>query len=117
MAEKLEPLGERLVIKPIETREVSEGGIILPDTAREKPQEGEVIAAGPGKVSKSGKRIPLQVKVGDQVIYSRFSGTEFKLNEEKVLIMPESDILAIKASTIKSKGKPTRGYTRKKKNA
>ena len=95
MTEKLVPLGERVVVRPIETQEVSKGGIILPDTAKEKPQEGEVIAAGPGKMGKDGKRIPLEVKVGDRVLYSKFGGTEVKLNEEKLLVMPESDILAI----------------------
>jgi len=121
MTEKLEPLGERLIVKPIETQEGSKGGIILPDTAKEKPQEGEVIAVGPGKLSKHGNRIPLEVKAGDRVIYSKFGGTEIKLNEEKLLIMPESDILALKvdANAVKTAEKPApvKRQTRRKKNA
>jgi len=91
---KIEPLGDRIVIKPIPKEEVSKGGIVLPDTVKEKPQEGEIIAVGPGKLSEDGKRIAMEVKVGDTVIYSKYAGTEFKLDEEEVVIMRESDILA-----------------------
>jgi len=96
MAAKIKPLGERVVIKPMPKEEVSKGGIVLPDTAKEKPQEGEIIAVGPGKLSEDGKRIAMEVKVGDKVIYSKYAGTEFKLDEGDVVIMRESDILAKK---------------------
>jgi len=96
MAAKIKPLGERVVIKPIPKEEVSKGGIVIPDTAKEKPQEGEIIAVGPGKLSEDGKRIAMEVKVGDKVVYSKYAGTEFKLDEEEVVIMRESDILAKK---------------------
>ncbi len=94
MAAKLEPLGERVVVKPIVTEEVSKGGIILPDTAKEKPQEGEVIAVGPGKLSEDGKRIAMEVKVGDRVFYLKYAGTEWKYDDEEYLVLRESDILA-----------------------
>jgi len=94
MAAKIEPLGDRVVIKPLPKEEVSKGGIVLPDTAKEKPQEGEIIAVGPGKLSEDGKRIAMEVKVGDKVIYSKYAGNEFKLDDEEVIILRESDILA-----------------------
>jgi chaperonin GroES len=94
MVDKITPLGERVVIKPLPREEVSKGGIVLPDTAKEKPQEGEIIAAGPGKLSEDGKRIAMEVKVGDKVVYSKYAGTEFKLGEDEVVILRESDILA-----------------------
>jgi len=95
---KLQPLGDRLVVKPIEREEVTKGGIVLPDTAKEKPQEGEVIAAGPGRLSDDGKqRIPMDVKVGDIVVYSKYGGTELKVEDEELVILRESDILAKKA--------------------
>ena len=97
MVTKLVPLGERVVIKPSPKEEVSKGGIVLPDTAKEKPQEGEIIAVGPGKLSEDGKRIAMEVKVGDKVIYSKYAGTEFKLDDEEVVIMREGDILAKKS--------------------
>jgi len=93
---KIEPLGDRVVIKPTPKEEVSKGGIVLPDTVKEKPQEGELIAVGPGKVADDGKRIAMEVKVGDTVIYSKYAGTEFKLDDEELVIMRESDILAKK---------------------
>ncbi len=96
MAYKIKPLGERVVIKPLPKEEVSKGGIVLPDTAKEKPQEGEVIAVGPGKLSEEGKRVAMEVKVGDKVIYSKYAGTEFKLDDEEVVILRESDILGKK---------------------
>jgi len=97
MAVKLQPLADRLVVKPIEREEVTKGGIVLPDTAREKPQEGKVIAVGPGRLSEDGKRIAMDVKVGDVVIYARYGGTEYKIEDEEVIILRESDILAKKA--------------------
>jgi len=97
MAVKLEPLADRLVVKPIEREEVTKGGIVLPDTAKEKPQEGEVLAVGPGRLSEDGKLIPMGVKVGDIVVYSKYGGIDYKLDDEDVLILRESDILAKKA--------------------
>jgi chaperonin GroES len=91
---KIEPLGDRVVIKPSPKEEVSKGGIVLPDTAKEKPQEGEIIAVGPGRLSEDGKRIAMDVKKGDKVIYSKYAGTEFKLDDEELVIMREGDILA-----------------------
>ena len=91
---KFTPLGERVVIKPLEREEVSKGGIYLPETAKEKPQEGEVVAVGPGRLDDDGKRIPMELKVADRVIYSKFAGTEFKDEDEEYLILRESDVLA-----------------------
>jgi chaperonin GroES len=96
MAVKLQPLGDRLVVKPIEREEVSRGGIVLPDTAKEKPQEGKVMAVGPGRLSEDGKRIAMEVKVGDVVIYAKYGGTEIKIEDEELVILRESDILAKK---------------------
>ena len=91
---KIEPLGDRVVIKPTPKEEVSKGGIVLPDTAKEKPQEGKIIAVGPGRLTEDGKRIAMEVKKGDRVIYSKYAGTEFKLDDEELVIMREGDILA-----------------------
>ncbi|MCK5182007.1 MAG: co-chaperone GroES [Dehalococcoidia bacterium] len=91
---KIEPLGDRVVIKPTPQEEVSKGGIVLPDTAKEKPQEGKIIAVGPGRLTEDGKRIAMEVKKGDKVIYSKYAGTEFKLEDEELVIMREGDILA-----------------------
>ncbi len=91
---KIEPLGDRVVIKPTPKEDVSKGGIVLPDTAKEKPQEGKIIAVGPGRLTEDGKRIAMEVKKGDKVIYSKYAGTEFKLDEEELVIMREGDILA-----------------------
>jgi chaperonin GroES len=88
------PLGERVVLKPLERDEVSKGGIILPDTAKEKPQEGEVVEVGPGRVAEDGSRIAMELKKGDRVIYSKFAGTEYKDEDKDYLIVRESDILA-----------------------
>ncbi len=96
MAIKIKPLADRLVVKPIEKEEVTKGGIVLPDTAKEKPQEGEVLAVGPGRLSEDGKRIAMDIKVGDIVIYSKYGGAEYKIEEEEVIILRESDILAKK---------------------
>ncbi len=89
------PLGERVVLKLVEAEEKTKGGIVLPDTAKEKPQKGEVVAVGSGKVMENGKKAPLEVKAGDKVFFSRYSGTEVKDGEEKFLIVNERDILAI----------------------
>jgi chaperonin GroES len=91
---KIEPLGDRVVIRPTPKEEVSKGGIVLPDTAKEKPQEGKIIAVGPGRLTEEGKRIAMEVKKGDKVIYSKYAGTEFKLDTEELIIMREGDILA-----------------------
>ncbi len=97
MAVKLQPLADRLVVRPIEREEVTKGGIFLPDTAKEKPQEGEVVAVGPGRLTEDGKRIAMDVKVGDIVVYTRYGGTEIKVDDEELMILRESDILAKKA--------------------
>jgi len=91
----LKPLADRLVVEPNEQEEVTAGGIILPETAKEKPQQGKVIAAGPGRTDEKGKRVDMEVKVGDRVLYAKYSGTEIKLEGKKVLILRESDILAV----------------------
>ncbi|MGD9118019.1 MAG: co-chaperone GroES [Dehalococcoidia bacterium] len=98
MAVKLQPLGDRVVVKPMEGEEVTKGGIILPDTAKEKPQEGKVMAVGPGRLSEDGKRIAMEVKVGDVVLYVKYGGTEVKIDGEELMILSERDILAKKAS-------------------
>jgi chaperonin GroES len=98
MAVKLQPLGDRIVVKPIEREEVTKGGIVLPDTAKEKPQEGKVLAAGPGRLSEDGKRIAMDVKVGDVVLYVKYGGTEVKIDGEELIILRESDILAKRVS-------------------
>ena len=96
MAAKLHPLADRVLVKPMEKEEKTKSGIYLPDTAKEKPQEGEVLAVGPGKMSDDGKRIPLDVKVGDTVLYAKYGGTEIKVDDDKLMILRESDILAKK---------------------
>ena len=88
------PLGERVVILPIEQESTTKGGIFLPDTAKEKPQEGEVVAVGPGRTADDGSRIPMELSKGDKVIYSKFAGTEYKDGDDEYLILRESDILA-----------------------
>ena len=95
-ATKLQPLADRLVVKPAEKEEKTKSGIILPDTAKEKPQEGEVIAVGPGKMTDDGKRIPMDLTVGDRVIYSKYGGSEIKIDDVEMIILRESDILAKK---------------------
>jgi len=96
MTVKLQPLADRVVVKPIEREEVTKGGIVLPDTVKEKPQEGEVIAVGPGRLSEDGKRIAMDVKVGDRIIYSKYGGTEITIDDEELIVLRESDILAKK---------------------
>ncbi len=95
MTLKLKPLADRVVVEPIEREEVTASGIYVPETAKEKPQEGTVIAAGPGRRDEEGKYIPMDVKVGDRVLYAKYAGTEVKLGDKKYLILKESDILAI----------------------
>ena len=93
---KMEPLADRVVIRPTEREEITKGGIILPDTVTEKPQEGLVVAVGPGKLADDGKRVKLEVKVGDKVIYAKYAGTEIKVDDEELIVVRESDILARK---------------------
>ena len=91
----LKPLADRLVVEPLEQEEVTAGGIILPETAKEKPQQGKVLAAGPGRMDEDGDHIAMEVKVGDTVLYAKYSGTEIKQGGKKLLILRESDVLAI----------------------
>jgi chaperonin GroES len=91
---ELQPLDDRIVVRRLEAEEKTAGGIVLPDTAKEKPQKGEVVATGPGKLLDNGKRASLEVKVGDTVLFGKYSGTEVKVSGEEVIIMRESDILA-----------------------
>ncbi len=94
MALKVTPLADRVVVQPIKQEEVTKGGILLPDTAKEKPQEGKVVAIGAGRIGEDGKRIPMEVSVGDTVIYAKYAGTEWKYDNEEYLILRESDIQA-----------------------
>ena len=96
MATKLKPLADRLVVKPSEKEEMTKGGIVLPDTIKEKPQEGKILAVGPGRMSEDGKRIAMDVKVGDIVMYAKYGGTDIKIDDEDLVILRESDILAKK---------------------
>ena len=96
MATKLQPLGDRVVVKPLPKEEVTKGGIVLPDTVKEKPQEGEVIAVGPGKLTEDGNRVAMEVKKGDIVLYAKYAGTDIKEDGEELIILRESDILAKK---------------------
>jgi chaperonin GroES len=92
---KLKPLADRVVIKPLEDEDKTPGGIILPDTAKEKPMKGEIISTGPGGLNEKGERVKMEVKKGDVVIYGKYSGTDFKMDNQDYLILRESDILAI----------------------
>jgi len=94
-ATKLRPLGDRVVIQPTPREEMTKSGIVLPDTAKEKPQEGKIIAAGPGRLTDEGTREPMDVKEGDTVLYAKYAGTEFKIDGEDLLIVSQKDILAI----------------------
>ena len=94
-AVNLTPLGDRVVVRPLGREETTKSGIVLPDTAKEKPQRGTIVAAGPGRRDDDGDRIELDVKVGDQVLFAKYSGTEFKLDDEELLILAEKDILAV----------------------
>jgi len=92
---KIQPLGDRVVIEVLEAKEKTKGGIVLPDSAKEKPQEGKVVAVGKGKVADDGKVIPLEVKAGDKILYGKYSGSEVTIDDKEYLIMKEEDILAI----------------------
>ena len=94
-ATKVQPLGDRVVVKPLEETEEMRGGLYIPDTAKEKPQQGEVIAVGPGRHTDKGERIPMELKAGQKVLYGKYSGTEVTLGDDELLIIKESDVLAI----------------------
>jgi chaperonin GroES len=95
MSINLKPLGDRLIVKPIEQEETTPSGIVLPETAKEKPQRGEVLAVGPGARDEAGKRIEMEISTGDIVLFAKYGGTEIKIDEEKLLILRESDVLAL----------------------
>lgn len=97
MAINVRPLADRVLIKPAPREEVTKSGIVLPDTVKEKPQDGEVVAVGPGRVDDKGVRVPLEVKKGDRVIYAKYAGTEIKIDSDEYIILRESDILAVKS--------------------
>ena len=92
---KVQPLGDRILVEVLEAKEKTKGGIVLPDTAKEKPQEAKVIAAGKGKISEDGKNIPLELKAGDKILFGKYSGTEITVDEKEYLILKEEDVLAI----------------------
>ena len=94
-ATKLRPLGDRVVVKPTPREEMTKSGIVLPDTAKEKPQEGTIVAAGPGRILDDGKREQMDIKEGQKVLYAKYAGTEFKLDDEELLIVSQKDILAV----------------------
>ncbi|MBI4234216.1 MAG: co-chaperone GroES [Chloroflexi bacterium] len=94
MPRTFHPLGDRVVIKPVERQEVTKSGIVLPDTAKEKPQEGEVVAVGPGRVTDDGKRVTVELKAGDRVLYAKYAGTELREDGVDYLIVSEKDVLA-----------------------
>jgi len=105
MALNIRPLGDRVVVRRIDEGEQIRGGIIIPDSAKEKPQQGEVVAAGPGKTLESGTRLPLDVQVGDRILFGKYSGSEIKLDGEEFLIMREEEILGVVADAAKAKGR------------
>ena len=92
---KLRPLGSRVVVKPLAREEMTKSGLVLPDTAKEKPTEAHVVAVGPGDLDDNGKRVAMDLKVGDHVLFQKYSGTEFKVDEEELLILSEKDVLAV----------------------
>ncbi len=92
---KIKPLADRVVVRPLEAEEKTKGGLYVPDTAKERPQQGEIVAVGPGRVSDDGKKIPMEVKIGDKILYGKYSGTEVTYDGIEYLIMRESDIFAI----------------------
>ena len=94
MARTITPLGDRVLVRPVEREEITKGGIVLPDTVREKPQEGEVVAVGPGRTTDEGKKIPIGLKEGDIIIYAKYGGTELKEDGEDFLLLSERDIMA-----------------------
>jgi len=91
----IQPLADRVLVEPMEVQEVKKGGIIIPDTAKERPQEGKIIATGPGRITDSGQKIDLEVAIGDKILYGKYSGSEVRIDEKEYLIMRESDILAV----------------------
>lgn len=95
MATNLKPLSDRVIVKPSQKEEVTKSGIVLPDTAKERPQEGTIVATGPGRLGEDGKRVDMEVKEGDKVIYAKYAGTEIKVEDEEYLILGEKDILAV----------------------
>lgn len=95
MAKTLQPLGDRVVVKAVAQEEITKSGIVLPGTAQEKPQEGEVLSVGPGRVLDDGKRLAMELKKGDRVVYAKYAGTEFKIDDDELLILSERDILAV----------------------
>ena len=95
MSVSIKPLEDRIVVRPLEAEQVTASGLVIPDTAKEKPQEAEVVAVGPGRVSDEGDRIPVDVKVGDMVVFSKYGGTELKYNGEEYLVLSARDVLAI----------------------
>jgi chaperonin GroES len=105
MSINLKPLGDRVVVEPIEQEEMTASGLVLPETAKEKPQKGVVLAVGPGGRDDSGKRVALDVSVGDTVLFAKYAGTEFKVDAKKLLILKESDLLAILQAEAKKKSK------------
>jgi len=104
MASGLRPLGDRVVIKPLAREEVTKSGIVLPDTATEKPQQGEIVAVGPGRVLDNGDRVTLDVKEGDLVLFAKYAGTEFKHDADELLILSEKDVLAVISATASRDG-------------
>jgi chaperonin GroES len=94
-ATKLRPLGDRLVVKPSEREEMTKSGIVLPDTVKERPQEGKVLSVGPGRTLDDGTREPMEIKVGERILFQKYAGTEFKLDEEDLLILAQKDVLAV----------------------
>ena len=99
----LKPLGDRVVLKPVEREERTKSGIVLPDTAKEKPQEGLVEAVGPGRILDNGTKVPMELKVGDRVLYAKYAGNEFKLEDTEYLIVSEKDVLAVVGNGSKTK--------------
>lgn len=99
----LKPLGDRIIVKPSSAEEVTAGGIVLPDSAQEKPQEGEVIAVGPGTQLETGERAPMDVKIGETVIYGKYAGTEIKIDGDEYVIIRQDDVLAVRDETKKKK--------------
>ena len=102
---KFRPLHDRVVVRRVESEERTAGGIIIPDTAKEKPQEGEIIAAGPGARDEAGKLVPLDVKAGDRILFGKWSGTEVKLDGEELLIMKEADVMGVIEGAVDAKKK------------
>ena len=91
---RIQPLEDRVVIRPLEGEEITASGLVIPDTAKEKPQEGEVLAVGPGRLDDNGKRVPMDIAVGDTIVYAKYSGNDIKLDQEEYLILSEKDVLA-----------------------